>query len=158
MRSLSKTLILEAEQKDSNLKILSIEKRLQMVGSITHLMMSSPLHRQYKILDIAERFIPALLHNQFRYYEIDGNPIGFVNWAWLTDEAQEKFQTGQYVLKVEEWTGGKNLWFLEFIAPFGHARAIVKDLRTNVLPKGTPGKSFRTYPDGTFKSLAHWTV
>ncbi|MGB6298476.1 MAG: toxin-activating lysine-acyltransferase, partial [Rivularia sp. (in: cyanobacteria)] len=70
------------EQKQSA-SPLSVQQRLQLIGSITHLMMSSPLHSKYQILDITERFIPSLIHDQFRYYEIDGNPIGFVNWAWL---------------------------------------------------------------------------
>ncbi|MCG8363377.1 MAG: toxin-activating lysine-acyltransferase [Pseudanabaenales cyanobacterium] len=148
---------LDNEQTDA-IPPFSARQRLQLIGSITHLMMSSPLHRKYHILDIAERFVPALIHNQFRYYEIDGNPIGFVNWAWLTDEVEQKIITGKYNLNLDEWTGGKNLWFPEFIAPFGHARLIVKDLRTNILPKGTPAKSFRIRPDGTLRSIAYWKV
>ncbi len=137
---------------------VSVQKRLQMIGSITHLMMSSALHRSYNISDIAERFVPSLIHNQFRYYEINGSPIGFVNWAWLTDEIEQQYRSGQYVLNLDEWQGGNNLWFPEFIAPFGHARFIVKDLRTNILPKGTLAKSFRIRPDGSFRCIAHWKI
>ena len=136
----------------------SLAQRLQLIGSIAHLMINSPLHRQYKIADLTERFVPSLLHNQFRYYEVDGNPIGFVNWAWLSEEVEQKFLSGTYVLDLDEWQGGDNLWFPEFIAPFGHARLIVKDLRNNILPKGTPAKSFRVNPDGTFKSIARWKI
>lgn len=135
---------------------LSSQQRLQLIGSITHLMISSPLHRKYRIASIPERFIPSLIHNQFRYYEIDGNPIGFVNWAWLSDEVEEKFMTTKYVLNLDEWQGGNNLWFPEFIAPFGHARLIIQDLRRNIFPKGTPAKSFKINPDGSFKSIYHW--
>ncbi len=137
---------------------LSVQQRLQLIGSITHLMMSSQLHRQYEIVDLADRFVPALIHNQFRYYEINGNPIGFVNWAWLSDEVEKKYSTGEYVLSLDEWNCGKNLWFPEFIAPFGHARLIVKDMRTNILPKGTPAKSFKIRPDGSLRSISHWTA
>ncbi len=136
----------------------SVQQRLQLIGSITHLMMSSPVHRKYEIIDIADRFVPALIHNQFRYYEINGNPIGFVNWAWLSDEVDEKYMTGEYILNLDEWVGGNNLWFPEFVAPFGHARLIIKDLRTNVLPKGTPAKSFKIRPDGSLRSISRWTV
>ncbi len=143
---------------DGILTSSSTQERLQMIGAIAHLMINSPLHRQYNISDIAERFVPAMLHNQFRYYEIDGNPIGFVNWAWLTDEVEQKFIDGAYVLNLDEWQGGNNLWFPEFIAPFGHARYIVKDLRTNILPKGTPAKSFKINPDGSFNTISHWKI
>ncbi|MBV6627271.1 MAG: toxin-activating lysine-acyltransferase [Rivularia sp. (in: Bacteria)] len=147
----------ESEQ-EQTAPLLSVQQRLQLIGSITHLMGSSQLHRQYQIADITERFIPSLIHNQFRYYEINGNPIGFVNWAWLSDEVEEKYSTGEYVLSLDEWVGGNNLWFPEFVAPFGHARLIVKDLRSNILPKGTPAKSFKIRPDGSFRSISRWTV
>ena len=137
---------------------LSVQQRLQLIGSITHLMMSSQLHSKYEIVDIADRFIPALIHNQFRYYEINGNPIGFFNWAWLSDEVEEKYSTGEYVLSLDEWNSGNNLWFPEFIAPFGHARLIVKDLRQNIIPKGTPAKSFRMRPDDNSRSISHWKI
>ncbi|WP_107671196.1 toxin-activating lysine-acyltransferase [Cyanothece sp. BG0011] len=135
-----------------------VEKHLQMIGSLTHLMMSSKLHQRYQIIDISGRFLPSLIHNQFRYCEMDSKPLGFVNWAWLSDEVEEKFKTGKYVLKLDEWQSGNNLWFLEFIAPFGHANLMIKDLRNNILPKGTPAKSLRIRPDGTLRSIAHWRV
>ncbi|MBW4604999.1 MAG: toxin-activating lysine-acyltransferase [Calothrix sp. FI2-JRJ7] len=159
MPNTTKSHILTPDKQQTNrIKSFSVQQRLNMIGSITHLMMSSPLHRKYNVADIAERFVPALIHNQFRYYEINGSPIGFVNWAWLSDEAEQKFMTGKYVLNLDEWLGGNNLWFPEFIAPFGHARLIVKDLRTNILPKGTLAKSLKIRPDGSLRSISYWTV
>ncbi|MBD2302097.1 toxin-activating lysine-acyltransferase [Nostoc sp. FACHB-190] len=148
----------ESIQEDKVSTPFSHQQPLKLIGSITHLMLSSPLHRKYKIAHIAERFVPSLIHNQFRYYEIDGNPIGFVNWAWLTDEVEQKFLTEKYVLQLDEWQGGNNLCFPEFIAPFGHARLIITDLRTNIFPKGTPAKSLKINPDGTLKSIYRWTA
>ena len=136
----------------------AMQQRLQMLGSIVYLMQNSPLHRQYSIADLEERFIPSLLHNQFRYYEINGAPIGFVNWAWLDEETEEKFQTGDYELALDEWVGGSSLWFPEFVAPFGHARKIVADLRTNVHKKGTPAKALRILPGGKLKGIAKYRL
>lgn len=146
------------DEKETETTSFIIQEKLQMIGSITYLMMSSDLHKRYEIIDISERFIPSLIHDQFRYCEIDCQPLGFVNWAWLSDEVEEKFQTGNYALKLDEWQSGNNLWFPEFIAPFGHARLMIKDLRANVLPKGTPAKSLRIRPDGSLKAIAHWRV
>ncbi|MEM6452347.1 MAG: toxin-activating lysine-acyltransferase [Cyanobacteria bacterium P01_D01_bin.105] len=136
----------------------SMQQRLKMLGSIVCLMQYSPLHRQYSIADLEECFIPSLLHNQFRYYEINGAPIGFVNWAWLNEESEEKFQTGDYELALDEWVGGSSLWFPEFVAPFGHARKIVADLRTNVHKKGTPAKALRILPEGKLKGIAKYRL
>ncbi|MDY6902766.1 MAG: toxin-activating lysine-acyltransferase [Cyanobacteriota bacterium] len=138
---------LTSESEQQTAPLLSVQQRLQLIGSITHLMMSSKLHSQYQISDITERFIPSLIHDQFRYYEINGNPIGFVNWAWLSDEAEAKYST-EYELQLPEWSDGDNLWFLEFIAPFGHANLIIKDLRNSIFSKGMQAKSLRIKNDG----------
>ena len=145
-------------EQEQTAPLFSVQQRLQLIGSITHLMMSSQLHSKYEIVDIADRFVPALIHNQFRYYEINGNPIGFFNWAWLSDEVEEKYSTGEYVLSLDEWNSGQNLWFPEFIAPFGHAKLIVKDLRQNIIPKGTPAKSFRMRPGDNYRLISHWKI
>lgn len=135
-----------------------MQQRLQMLGSIMHLMLNSPLHRRYTVAELEERFIPSLLHNQFRYYEIDGVPVGFVNWAWLDEATEEKYSSGQYELTLDEWTGGSSLWFPEFVAPFGHARTMVKDLRTNVHEKGTPAKALRISPEGELTGIAKYRL
>lgn len=135
-----------------------MRQRMQLLGSLLHLAMYSPLHHQYTLKDIEERFIPSLLHNQFRYYEIDGSPIGFVNWAWLTDETEQTYATGSYELSLDEWNGGTHLWFPEFIAPFGHTRAIVKDLRQQVFQKGTPAKALRISSDGALKGISTYRL
>lgn len=129
-----------------------MRERMRLVGSITQLMMYSPLHRQYTMDEVERRFVPSLLHNQFRYYEINGSPIGFVNWAWIDDEIEQKYQTGKYELTLDEWKSGANLWFPEMIAPFGHARQIAKDLRTNIFPGVKLGKSLRLSPAGQFRT------
>ena len=135
-----------------------MQQRMQQLGSILHLMMHSPLHRAYQIKDLEERFIPSLLHNQFRYYEINGTPIGFVNWAWLTDELETEYSTGQHELILDEWVGGTHLWFPEFIAPFGHARAIVRDLRNNIFEKGTPATALRISATGELAGVSKYRL
>jgi cytolysin-activating lysine-acyltransferase len=148
----------ENNQLEDEISSKVIQEKVHLLGGISMLMLNSPLHRQYNILDIETRFVPSLIHNQFRYYEIAGRPVGFVNWAWLSDEVEQKFMTAKYELTHDEWKSGDRLWFPEFVAPFGHARYIIKDLRTNVLPKGTPAKSFRINPDGSLDSISKWTV
>ncbi|MBE9031286.1 toxin-activating lysine-acyltransferase [filamentous cyanobacterium LEGE 11480] len=135
-----------------------MQQRLKMMGSLTYLMMHSPLHRMYTMNELEERFLPSLLHDQFRYYEINGSPIGFVNWAWIDDVVEQKYMTGKYELTLDEWQGGSNLWFPEFVAPFGHARRMIQDLRKNVLPKGTPAKALKISPEGELIGVSQYRV
>ena len=135
-----------------------MQQRMKLLGSILHLMMHSPLHRMYPISALEERIIPSLLHNQFRYYEMNGTPIGFVNWAWLSDKLESQYCTGQYELALDEWVGGSHLWFPEFMAPFDHTAAIVRDLRKNVFKKGTPAKALRISATGEVKGVSKYRL
>ncbi len=134
-------------------------ERMQQLGAISWLMLQSELHCRYTIGDLVERIMPSLLRGQYRYYERNGEPIGFFNWAWLTDDVEAKVLTGNYVLQQDEWVGGKNLWFMEFIAPYGHGRLMVRDLRRNLFTKGTPAKALRIDPkSGQLRSIARYTL
>ena len=135
-----------------------MQQRMKLLGSILHLMMHSPLHRMYSVGALEDRIIPSLFHDQFRYYEINGTPVGFVNWAWLSDALESQYCTGQYELSLDEWVGGDHLWFPEFIAPFGHASAIVRDLRKNVFQKGTPAKALRISATGELKGVSKYCL
>ncbi|MEL6353883.1 MAG: toxin-activating lysine-acyltransferase [Cyanobacteria bacterium J06627_28] len=137
---------------------ITMQNRIHLLGSLLHLAMHSPLHRQYTLNELEEQFVASLLHDQFRYYEVAGSPVGFVNWAWLTDELSRKYSTGQYTLALDEWQGGSQLWFPEFIAPFGHARAMVRDLRSHVFAKGTPAKALRISSEGDFKGISQYRL
>lgn len=135
-----------------------IQQRLQMLGSIAWLMMQSPLHRSYTLEEIEARILPSLMHDQFRFYQINGQPVGFLNWAWLSEEIETQYQTGAYQLLFPEWNSGERLWYPEFIAPFGHARAMVKDIRKNIFTKGTPAKALRVDAEGNLRSIAKYTL
>ena len=138
---------------------LDAAERMRQFGSICWLMLQSNLHHRYVMGDLVDRIMPSLLCDQYRYYERNGQPIGFCNWAWLTDDVEAQVRTGDYVLKPNEWVGGKNLWFMEFIAPFDHGSLIVRDLRRNIFPKGTPVKALRIDPKtGQLRGVARYTV
>lgn len=135
-----------------------VQQRLQLLGSITWLMMQSPLHKSYTLRELESRILPSLMHDQFRYYQMDGQPVGFLNWAWLSADIEAQYQTGEYQLLFPEWKGGDRLWYPEFIAPFGHARHIVKDIRKNIFTKGTPAKALRVDSEGNLRSIAKYIL
>lgn len=136
----------------------AVQQRLQLLGSITWLMMQSPLHKSYTLRELESRILPSLMHDQFRYYQMDGQPVGFLNWAWLSADIEAQYQTGEYQLLFPEWKGGDRLWYPEFIAPFGHARHIVKDIRKNIFTKGTLAKALRVDAEGNLRSIAKYTL
>lgn len=133
-------------------------QRLQLMGAIMHLALHSRLHRHYSLQDLGERILASLHANQFRFYTLNGSPVGFVNWAWLDEATAQRLAGGNYNLTAQEWCCGPAAWIPELLAPFGHARPIVRDLRDNVFRKGTRVRAVRVGRDGRSTSVAQFTA
>ncbi len=119
----------------SILKQLSKEQKFKLIGEIASLMISSDLHINYRLKDIRDIFMPAVDANQFRiYHNKNGFPVGFICWAFLSDEIDKLYGEGKYKLKPTDWNSGKNGWIIENIAPFGHGKQIMSELRYKIFP------------------------
>ncbi len=118
------------------------DKKLKLIGEVIYLMSASSIHKYFQVIDINNYILPAINLNQFRIYHNSTRPVGFVTWAYFSDEVEKKFISGPTILKLEEWQSGDNFFFIDFIAPFGHAQKIIQDLRDNIFPDGV-GKALR---------------
>ena len=95
--------------------------------------------------------MPAVGANQFRVYHSvahgehsknltnpshnkNGLPVGFICWAFLSDEIDTLYGEGKHKLKPTDWNSGKNFWIIELIAPFGHGKLIISELRYKIFP------------------------
>lgn len=126
------------------------EKLNLLIGEVTSLLMMSKVHRKMQIRDIADIVLPPIHLNQFRIYrDKDNKPVGLVTWGWFDDQIEKKYLSGETVLSYAEWKSGigqpkanesgteklgNNLFFTDFIAPFGHTKKIFKDLTHNIFP------------------------
>ena len=66
--------------------------------------------------ELAEYLIPCIALNQYHVfrYETTGVAYAITNWAFLSDEAQERFKkTGR--LERFDWDSGKNVWHIDTI-------------------------------------------
>lgn len=122
------------EQENSGiLRKMPPAKLHALLGEITGLMLASKLHRQYQVRDIADIVLPAVNLNQFRIYrDAKRRPIGLVTWGLFSEAVEKKYLAGQMVLNEQELRSGDRLYFIDFIAPYGHAKKIIRDLRDNV--------------------------
>lgn len=108
-------------------------------GQIVWLLSQSPLHRDLKVRDVAEAFLPAIAARQFRIFRlgegtlvssegtqaldgvqagIEATPLGVAVWAMLSLEAEARLEAGDR-LKPEDWTSGDRTWLVEMVVPFG---------------------------------------
>ena len=76
-------------------------------------------HKVYNHLskdDIAQHIIPSVALNQYKVfrYANTGVAYAFTNWAFLNDEAQNRYKiTG--VLNKLDWDSGKNCWHIDTV-------------------------------------------
>lgn len=104
----------------------------KLLGDLVYLMLASDLHRKYHINDIGSVFFPPIDLNQFRIYHRNAGPVGFVTWASLNEEIEDRYLHTDYILRPADWNTGDRILFMDFIAPFGDGKNIVRDLRKNV--------------------------
>jgi cytolysin-activating lysine-acyltransferase len=119
------------------------KEKFRLLGEVSMLMMQSQLHCSYFIGDMYECILPPIDLNQFRiYYKKGGYPIGFVCWAFLSEDKEQAYLKGEYSVQIADWNSGDKLIFTEFIAPFGNVKNIIKDLTYNIFPNKI-GKSVK---------------
>jgi len=66
--------------------------------------------------ELAEYLIPCVALNQYHIfrYETTGVAYAITNWAFLNDEAVEKFKKTGMIEKFD-WDSGKNVWHIDTI-------------------------------------------
>ena len=85
---------------------------------------------QYPVAMLDRRIEPSLRLGQFHYYtDQEGMPAAFCNWVWLNAPVLEEVMATGRDLDPDEFNCGDLPFFYEFLAPFGHCRAVVRALR-----------------------------
>lgn len=119
-----------------------------LVGQAVFLYGHCAIRRNYPINDIATDIVLPIKLNQYRSYSVGDRPVGFVTWAYVSDDLLAALAADQTVeMAVQDWRGGRNIWLMELLAPFGHGRVIANDLRRNIFHDAVV-HSMRRYPDG----------
>ncbi|PWW03692.1 cytolysin-activating lysine-acyltransferase [Hoeflea marina] len=124
------------EPQSSGLRVTpSTRDQTAVLGGVLWLCRKSTLHQYYPVGMLLQRIVPAIEIGQFRYYETtQGVPIGFCNWAYLSDPLLDAALHHNLVFEQSHWRSGPHIFVPELLAPFGHCRHVVRDLRTNVAP------------------------
>lgn len=103
---------------------------------------TSEHHKWYSVAEFYQYFIYPLMYDKIRFfYDEDGEdpkkPVGLFTWVFLSKEKAEAFLDDRYVIREGDYKAedGDELWGLEFIAPYGHARKMVADLKKEYVDK-----------------------
>ena len=103
---------------------------LRVTSGVFYLSRYSSLHSLYTVETLNSRIGPSLPRGQFHYYtDLFGVPVAFCSWAWLTASVLDDVLATGRDLQAAEFQCGDLPFFYEFLAPFGHFRAVLRDFR-----------------------------
>lgn len=110
-------------------------------------------HSKYTPQEIISYLLYPIEHNRLRLYYIDNRPIGLCTWCWLSPTKANLFLNDKYTPTEEDYSlenpgGDYQLWGIEFIAPYGHTRKMMRTLRNEHKELyGTTKVHFRRFYD-----------
>jgi len=110
-------------------------------------------HSKYTPQEIISYLLYPIEHNRLRLYYIDNKPIGLCTWCWLSPTKANLFLNDRYTPTEEDYSlenpgGDYQLWGIEFIAPYGHTRKMMRTLRNEHKELyGTTKVHFRRFYD-----------
>lgn len=82
---------------------------------IVHLYRQFPQYDKYTYEDLVKMLTPSLNLDQYQIHRIGNEDVGFTNWAYISDNVEERFKLISKI-KSNEWNCGDNIWVMQFLA------------------------------------------
>lgn len=102
----------------------------EVLGSAVWLWMQSSTHKDIPLSDLPVILLPAIKHGQFILALEKGKPVFFLSWAEMGEAAEACYlDAPPELMPLEDWKSGDRVWFLDWIAPFGHTRKMTRFLQ-----------------------------
>ena len=113
-----------------------------------YLMSLSEYHKGYSDEDFHRLILAPLKHHKLLvHYDASDSPIAFCTYAFLTPEAESGYMNRTRKLQAMDFENEDGtLWCIDFAAPFGNCRKIIRDMRTffeETYGEGTKARIFR---------------
>lgn len=89
-------------------------------GAISMLSIRSPSHKHLFTSDLEWLVLPPVNLRQFRLFRENSKnaPIGYVSWAYVNDEVENRLIKGQFKLSPREWKSGSKPVLIDVLSPF----------------------------------------
>ena len=122
-------------------------KKIQPSEALEHgleLFRASPFHRHYSVDEVYTFLQLPIKHSKIRLYYDNETPVGLLTWCWLTKQDSEAFLQDTYLPTEEDYQydapDTKELWCMEFIAPYGHTRQMIRSIKHSIQQTHGPQK------------------
>lgn len=104
----------------------------QVFGQTVSIFMQSPQHRHLLLSDLEWRVIPPIALQQYRLVQHKGAPAGFLSWAFVDEETEQRLQQPDFRLRPQDWKSGDRLWVIDVVAPPQQAEALVEKVKAEL--------------------------
>lgn len=91
---------------------------------IVHLYRQFTKFDKYTYAELTKIIIPSINLDQYQIHRVGNKDIGFTNWAFLSDNVEERFKLSLR-LKDNEWNCGDNIWVMQILAK-SHVKEIMR--------------------------------
>jgi cytolysin-activating lysine-acyltransferase len=125
----------------------ALRERLETYGALAFLAAHCPRHRDWSAAELHALFAPAADRGFLRVFRnAEGTPCAVLLWARLSPEVARALAEEGRPLAPQDWTSGRELWFVDLIAPFGHGAQVARSIARRPPPE--PFRFARLRPDG----------
>lgn len=107
----------------------------QTLGTVAWLMLHSELHKSLAIGQLATMYLPAIKSGQYILGIENDIAVFYAAWTKLSFEEERKFLIhGPLAITPESWQSGDRVWWMDWIAPFGHSNQAFRHSRHTLWP------------------------
>ena len=127
------------------------------IGICFELLAHSDTHKNYSCATYLDTEVcPANWLSQLRiYFNDDQEPVAFVTWAEVCEQTQKELIDDSRALYYQDWNNGDNLYFNDFVAPWGGVKEILTDLTSHIFAD-REAFSLSRHADGTVRKKHRW--
>lgn len=117
----------------------------EIVGMAAWLWSRSALHRFWDMHLFERDVLESVELQQFVLMTRNDQPVAYLSWGHLSDEAEAKYIVNPHSLYREDKRSGKHLWLLNWAAPSGGTKAFSRVAR-QLLFHSSVGHMLRVKP------------
>lgn len=110
---------------------LPAQSDAESFGSVVWLFMHGGRHNSQPLFALEHTLLPVIHLGQYilvldkRASNGAPRPVGYLGWANLSAEAEARYVQNPITgLTRDDWNSGDRMWFVDFVAPFGHASQV----------------------------------
>lgn len=114
-----------------------------------------PRYSNHTYEDVHTHIAPSVELNQYKIHYKNGVPYAFTNWAFLNEDAEQRFMTTA-MLQPEDYNSGDRPWHVDTVCT-GDIKSVMrwtKQYFTNLLGYNKPVKWLRVSDDDEITRVA----